>query len=183
MINDTFGNIVFVQLCTSSICLSTCIFEVAVDESSSNQAARLMLFSFYFIQLFCYSYFGERITREAMSKMLKEYKKWLDTFKFLTNVLKLQSENLYQIIYQMNWTILTKSSIKDLTFMMKRSLKPMRVQGNSLSILSLSSSLKVSKINFVYYFYNKNLNKFTNILIQKIFYSRSWKCHIQHLIP
>ena len=44
----------------------------------------------------------------------------------------------------MNWTVLTKTSIKDLTFMMKRTMKPLKIKGNSITILGLATFFKVS---------------------------------------
>ena len=44
----------------------------------------------------------------------------------------------------MDWTILSKTSIKDLTIMMSRAIKPIEISNTSLAILNHASFLSVN---------------------------------------
>ncbi|XP_043480582.1 odorant receptor 46a-like [Leptopilina heterotoma] len=123
--NNIFGTMIFVQFFSSLIQLCTTIFQSRMHFKNHDLWSRFSLLCTSFLQLYLYSFSGEKIM-EKSSLIAGE-------------------------IYQTKWNKLTSRSRKNLILIMIRALRPIKLMGSSIVVMSLDTFVKVVKLSFSTY--------------------------------
>lgn len=124
--NNIFGTMIFVQFFASLIQLCTAIFQLSrMNFKNHDLWSTITLFCSSFLQLYLYSFSGEKIM-EKSSLIAEE-------------------------IYQTKWNKLTNRSRKNLILIMIRASRPIKLIGSSFVVMSLDTFVKVVKLSFSTY--------------------------------
>ncbi|XP_071562585.1 odorant receptor 46a-like isoform X2 [Temnothorax nylanderi] len=122
-INDVYRQVIFIQFFTSILVLCSVVYDLSFNLTLTNLATMFIFRAFsLFLQIFFYCWAG--------------------------NEVMLKSTGLSEVVYHMDWVLMTVSEQKDLLMIMKRSTKPVKLTSSFLVTLSLESFGNLLKASF-----------------------------------
>ncbi|XP_058802833.1 uncharacterized protein LOC131670873 [Phymastichus coffea] len=129
-INATFGPVFTVQFCLSSVVLCISIYKLTAGGSHGSEIFMPLYLASMVVELFIYCYFGNELT--------------------------LKSKSLSSVLFGIDWTLLSLGFRKNLTIMILRSSKPVKIATDNLVRLSLESFVKAAVIKSYSYLFNRD---------------------------
>ena len=144
IINASFEIIIIAQFIISGITISLSIFKLTRDVTDPLEiVVPLFYLPYILLQFLLYCHFGNE-TMHKVNFLGKKIFRFIDFYKIL--IIFIQSIELSNEIYNIQWYALNNSSKKTLSIIMMRSSKPIVINGGFLTTLTYSSYLKVSII-------------------------------------
>nr|AXM05199.1 odorant receptor [Campoletis chlorideae] len=124
-VNETFGTVIFIQCAVSTyvLCISTYMITTLPLGSEFSFLIAYMITMLSQIYLYCWH----------------------------GNELMLQSVNVHNALYAMDWPILTIGTQKKLIMIVSRSFKPLSFQCGGIIVLSLDTYTKLLKLSYSIY--------------------------------
>ncbi|XP_051153417.1 odorant receptor 67c-like [Leptopilina boulardi] len=122
-LNKLFGFLIFMQFFISILNLCTSCFYITKLQYDNTFFLSTICMSISFLfQIFLYCWFGESMSRRSLA--------------------------VADIIYQMDWNVLSKQTKQTLLIIMMRASHPIKLTGSSLIIVSIETFLKILKVSY-----------------------------------
>ncbi|XP_024878579.1 odorant receptor 22c-like isoform X2 [Temnothorax curvispinosus] len=122
MINDVYRQVIFIQFFISILVLCSVVYYLSSHLTFTDFATMIVFTFCMFLQIFFYCWAG--------------------------NEVMLKSTGLSEVVYHMDWMLMTVSEQKNLLMIMKRSAKPVKLTSSFLVTLSLESYGNLLKASF-----------------------------------
>ncbi|XP_077282434.1 odorant receptor 13a-like isoform X2 [Temnothorax americanus] len=122
MINDVYRQVIFIQFFISILVLCSVVYYLSSHLTLTDLATMIVFTFCMFLQIFFYCWAG--------------------------NEVMLKSTGLSEVVYHMDWMLMTVSEQKNLLMIMKRSAKPVKLTSSFLVTLSLESYGNLLKASF-----------------------------------
>ncbi|XP_033220929.1 odorant receptor 9a-like [Belonocnema kinseyi] len=125
-LNESFGPIIFVQFFASILGLCTVIYELSKLSMHNPSSLRLIVVLITaLVQIFVYCFYGEKLMEQSIS--------------------------IAEEVYQMDWVETTMKTKKNLTSIMIRAGKPIKLTGLSIIIMTIDTFVKIVKTAYSAY--------------------------------
>ncbi|XP_051153458.1 odorant receptor 67c-like [Leptopilina boulardi] len=133
-LNRIFGVLISMQFFVSMLNLCTSgYYMTKVNVDNPNFWSALIILTNYISHIFLYCIFGEIMTRKSLY--------------------------VVDVIYKMDWNLLSIETKQTLLILMIRASRPMKLTGSSLIIMSVETFLKILKTSYSAYNLLRNTNK------------------------
>ncbi|XP_043462617.1 odorant receptor 67c-like [Leptopilina heterotoma] len=132
-LNKIFGFLISVQFFVSTLNLCTSgYYMTKVDVDNAHFWLALLILSTFVFQIFLYCWFGESMTRKSLA--------------------------IGDVIYKMDWNLLSTSTKHTLVIIMMRTMRPIQLTGSSVIIMSIETFLRILKSSYSAYNLIRNSN-------------------------
>lgn len=134
----------FIQFSGSTMTVSFTLYQLTKISSTSIEYAKMSLYMYcMLIQIYLYCWYGNLVTLKVWRDVKYNRRDWVLIIEIILNTFKIQSKEIIDRIFDINWTVLDNSVKTSLLIMMNRAMNPISLVVAKIFSLNLDSFISV----------------------------------------